>query len=168
MARGDDRRVDGRLFLEGGRQGGRNVASETARRTSRAGRRSKDLEGHVAVEEEDDTVWKGAVASLARDSRSGCRAATPCGDGHRSGDRSGCRQDGPAQGRGRDRTAGAGHIPIGGAGLMVRSDPNSASIVEAAVTRAISRAVGEGKGTRADALKAAIADARARMRAAAQ
>ena len=45
---------------------------------------------------------------------------------------------------------------------MVAYPPSSAPTVEAAVTRAISRVVGEGEGTRAKALKAALTDAQQR------
>jgi len=54
-------------------------------------------------------------------------------------------------------------IPIGGAGLIVAYPHSAADTVEPAVTRAITRAVGEAEGHHVQALKGAIADAQAKL-----
>jgi arylsulfatase len=54
-------------------------------------------------------------------------------------------------------------IPIGGAGLIVAYPRSAAGMVEPAVTRAVTRAVGEAEGTHVQALKAAIADAQTKL-----
>ena len=54
-------------------------------------------------------------------------------------------------------------IPIGGAGLIVAYPHSDAGKVEPAVTRAVSRAVGEAEGHHVQALKAAIADAQTKL-----
>ncbi len=54
-------------------------------------------------------------------------------------------------------------IPIGGAGLIVAYPHSAAEKVEPAVTRAITRAVGEAEGHHVQALKGAIADAQAKL-----
>lgn len=54
-------------------------------------------------------------------------------------------------------------IPIGGAGLIVAYPHSAAGKVEPAVTRAVTRAVGEAEGHHVKALKAAIADAQTKL-----
>ncbi len=54
-------------------------------------------------------------------------------------------------------------IPIGGAGLIVAYPHSAAGKVEPAVTRAVTRAVGEAEGHHVQALKGAIADAQAKL-----
>ena len=54
-------------------------------------------------------------------------------------------------------------IPIGGAGLIVAYPHSAAEQVEPAVTRAVSRVVGEAEGNHVQALKGAIADAQQKM-----
>ena len=54
-------------------------------------------------------------------------------------------------------------IPIGGAGLIVAYPHSAAGKVEPAVTRAVTRAVGEAEGHHVQALKGAIADAQNKM-----
>jgi uncharacterized membrane protein len=56
-------------------------------------------------------------------------------------------------------------IPIGGAGLIVVYDHEHAAAIEAAVTRAIKRVVGEATDSHVKAVKAALADASAKMSA---
>ena len=56
-------------------------------------------------------------------------------------------------------------IPIGGAGLIVVYDHKHAETVEAAVTRAIKKVVGEATDSHLKAVKAALADASAKMAA---
>ncbi len=121
---------------------------------------SKDLEGKVRVDEADHAVRKGAVALGGAGFVVGLfapplLAATAIGAALGAG-----------VGKAVQRKVTAGieeqardSIPIGGAGLMVAYPPSSAPIVEAAVTRAISRVVGEGPGDACEGLKAALADA---------
>ena len=54
-------------------------------------------------------------------------------------------------------------IPIGGAGLIVAYEHGNAETIEAAVTRAIQKVVGEAEGRHVEALKGALADAQAKM-----
>ena len=54
-------------------------------------------------------------------------------------------------------------IPIGGAGLIVAYPHSAADTVEPAVTRAITRAVGEAEGHHVKALKGAVADAQTKL-----
>ena len=56
-------------------------------------------------------------------------------------------------------------IPIGGAGLIVVYDHQHAEVIEAAVTRAIKKAIGEATDSHVKAVKAALADASAKMAA---
>ncbi len=56
-------------------------------------------------------------------------------------------------------------IPIGGAGLIVAYKHADAKVVEPAVTRAITKVVGEAEGHHVQALKAALADAQEKMAA---
>jgi uncharacterized membrane protein len=56
-------------------------------------------------------------------------------------------------------------IPIGGAGLIAVYDHEHAEAIEAAVTRAIKRVVGEATDSHVMAVKAALADASAKMSA---
>lgn len=54
-------------------------------------------------------------------------------------------------------------IPIGGAGLIVAYPNSAAAKVEPAVTRAVTRAIGEAEGHHVKALKGAIADAQTKL-----
>jgi len=54
-------------------------------------------------------------------------------------------------------------IPIGGAGLIVVYEHKHADVIEAAVTRAIKKAIGEATDSHVKAVKAALADASAKM-----
>jgi arylsulfatase len=54
-------------------------------------------------------------------------------------------------------------IPLGGAGLIVAYPHSAAGKVQPAVTRAVSKAVGEAEGHHVQVLKAAIADAQQKM-----
>jgi uncharacterized membrane protein len=56
-------------------------------------------------------------------------------------------------------------IPIGGAGLIVIYDHEHAEVVEASVTRAIKKVIGESTDSHVKAVKAAMADASAKMAA---
>ena len=127
---------------------------------------TKDLEGNLAVEQTDHMVREGAEGLGAVGLTVGLfapplLAATAIG---------------AALGAGagkllHHRTAQklqeqAGEtIPLGGAGLIVAYPKSSAEAVEPAVARAISRAIGEAEGHHVKALKAAIADAQAKIAA---
>lgn len=54
-------------------------------------------------------------------------------------------------------------IPIGGAGLIVVYDHQHAEVIEGAVTRAIKKVIGEATDSHVKAVKAALADASAKM-----
>ena len=56
-------------------------------------------------------------------------------------------------------------IPIGGAGLIVVYDQKHREAIEAAVTRAIRKVIGEATDSHVKAVKAALADASAKMAA---
>ena len=126
---------------------------------------SKDLEGNVTVDEEDHAARKGAVALGGAGFVVGLfapplLAATAVG-----------AVIGAGVGKVASRKVKAGieqgaqeTIPIGGAGLIVAYPPASAAAVESAVTRPIAKAVGEATGSHAKALKAAMADAQAKLR----
>ena len=127
---------------------------------------SKDLEGNVEVEEQDHAVRKGALAFGGAGFVVGLfapplLAATAIG-----------AAIGAGVGKTVQRKVIAGieqqaqdSIPIGGAGLMVAYPPEAAPVVEGAVTRAISRVIGEGTGSQAEAVKAALANAQGKMSA---
>jgi hypothetical protein len=61
-----------------------------------------------------------------------------------------------------EETAGE-TIPIGGAGLIVAYKHADAETVEPAVTRAVTKVVGEAEGRHVEALKGALADAQKKM-----
>ena len=54
-------------------------------------------------------------------------------------------------------------IPWGGAGLIVAYPRDSAEAIDQAVTHALKKTVGEAEGSKAKALKAALADAQQKM-----
>ena len=54
-------------------------------------------------------------------------------------------------------------IPIGGAGLIVAFPSSEHAKIDAAVTRAIKKAVGEAEGAKVKALQAALTDAQSKM-----
>ena len=56
-------------------------------------------------------------------------------------------------------------IPIGGAGLIVIYEHKHAEVIEAAVKRAVKKVVGEATDSHVKAVKAALADASAKMSA---
>jgi uncharacterized membrane protein len=63
------------------------------------------------------------------------------------------------------KASAEGAIPIGGAALIAVYHPASSAAIEAAVTRAIKRSNGEATGPHKTALKAAMADAQAKLNA---
>ena len=128
---------------------------------------SKDLEGNLTVEQTDHMVAEGAAGLGAVGFAVGLfapplLAATAIGAvigagagkllHHKTADKLG-EQAGET-------------IPIGGAGLIVAYHHDHAETVEAAVTRAVQKAVGEAEGSHVKALKGAIADAQQKMAAA--
>ena len=125
---------------------------------------SKDLEGNLAVEQTDHMVREGAAGLGALGfvvglfappllAATAVGAAIGAGAGkllHRKTEKK------------LEQQAGA-TIPLGGAGLIVAYPHSAAGKVQPAVTRAVSKAVGEAEGHHVQALKAAIADAQQKM-----
>jgi arylsulfatase len=125
---------------------------------------TKDLEGKLAVEQTDHMVREGAAGLGAVGFAVGLfapplLAATAIGaavgavTGKALHKKTGSKIE---------ETAGA-TIPIGGAGLIVAYPHADAVKIEAAVTRAIQKAVGEADGHHVKALKGALADAQSKM-----
>jgi uncharacterized membrane protein len=128
---------------------------------------SRDLEGTVTVDQEDHTVKEGAVALGGAGLVVGLfapplLAATAIGAAIGAGVGKVVHNKLKAG----IEAQGQETIPIGGAGLIVAYPPESSAAVEGAVARAIKRAVGEGRGSHVKALKAAMADAQAKLSAA--
>ena len=125
---------------------------------------SKDLEGNLAVEESDHMVREGAEGLGAIGFAVGLfapplLAATAVGAviGAASGKVLHHKTESKLE-----EQAGA-TIPLGGAGLIVAYPHSAAAKVEPAVTRALTKAVGEAEGHHVKALKGAIADAQQKM-----
>jgi len=125
---------------------------------------TKDLEGQLEVQQTDHMVREGAeglgavgfVVGLFAPpllAASAVGAVIGAGAGkllhHRTAEK-------------LEEQAGA-TIPIGGAGLIVAYPRSAAAKVEPAITRAITRAVGEAEGHHVKALKGAIADAQDKL-----
>ena len=128
---------------------------------------SKDLKGVVTVEQEDQAVRKGATAFGGAGLVIGLFAAPPLLAATAAGAVIGAGVGKLASRKirsGIEEQAGP-TIPIGGAGLVVAYPQGSGPAVDAAVQRAIKRVVGEATGSRSQALKAAMADAQAKMNA---
>lgn len=127
---------------------------------------SKDLDGHMSVQQTDHMVREGAAGLGAVGFAVGLfapplLAATAIGAAF-----------GAAGGKLlHRRTASkleaqaAETIPIGGAGLILAYPHSAAGKVEPAVTRAIKKVVGEAEGHHVQALKSAISDAQQKMAA---
>ena len=125
---------------------------------------TKDLEGNVSVEQTDHMVEEGAAGLAAVGFVVGffappLLAATAIG-----------AVLGAVGGKALHKKTGskieeaAGEtIPIGGAGLIVAYKHEVAETVEPAVTRAITKVVGEAEGHHVQALKGALADAQEKM-----
>jgi uncharacterized membrane protein len=126
----------------------------------------KDLEGELSVEQTDHMVAEGAaglgavgfaVGLFAPPLLAATAVCAVIGAGagkllhHKTADKLG-------------EQAGA-TIPIGGAGLIVAYHHAHSEAVEAAVTRAVEKAVGEAEGSHVKALKGAITDAQQKMAA---
>jgi len=125
---------------------------------------TKDLEGKLEVEQTDHMVREGAAGLGAIGfvvglfappllAATAIGALIGAGTGkllhHRAAEK-------------LEEQAGA-TIPIGGAGLIVAYPHSAAGKVEPAVTRAVTKAVGEAEGHHVEALKGAIADAQTKL-----
>lgn len=127
---------------------------------------SKNLEGELTVEESDHMVRDGAAGLGAVGFAVGLfapplLAATAVGAalGASAGE---LLHHGAA---GKIGEQAGETIPIGGAGLIVAYAEADASAVEAAVTRAVTTSTGRADGHHVKALKAALEDAQAKMKA---
>jgi uncharacterized membrane protein len=125
---------------------------------------SKDLQGNLAVQQSDHMVREGAAGLGAVGFAVGLfapplLAATAVGAVIGAGAGKLLHRKTASK---LEEEAGA-TIPLGGAGLIVAYRRSSAGKVQPAVTRAVSKAVGEAEGHHVQALKAAIADAQQKM-----
>jgi len=125
---------------------------------------TKDLEGNLDVQQTDHMVREGAAGLGAVGFAVGLfapplLAATAIGAAIGAGAGKLLHERTTKK---LEEQAGA-TIPIGGAGLIVAYPHSAAEKVEPAVTRAVSRAVGEAEGHHVQALKGAIADAQQKM-----
>ena len=125
---------------------------------------TKDLEGNLDVQQTDHMVREGAAGLGAVGFAVGLfapplLAATAIGAAIGAGAGKLLHERTTKK---LEDQAGA-TIPIGGAGLIVAYPHSAAEKVEPAVTRAVSRAVGEAEGHHVQALKGAIADAQQKM-----
>ncbi len=125
---------------------------------------SKDLEGNLSVEQTDHMVREGAAGLGAVGFAVGLfapplLAATAVGAaiGAVGGKALHHRTENKLE-----QQAGE-TIPLGGAGLILAYPRSTAATIEPAVTRAVSKAVGEAEGHHVHALKGAIADAQQKM-----
>jgi uncharacterized membrane protein len=127
---------------------------------------SKDLEGNLSIEQTDHMVEKGAkgmgavgfVVGLAAPpllAATAIGAAIGAGAGKLAQKKAG----------GKIEQAAGETIPLGGAGLIVAYQRDQAEMIEPAVTRAITKVVGEAEGHHVQALKGALAEAQEKMAA---
>jgi arylsulfatase len=125
---------------------------------------TKDLEGNLSVEQTDHMVAEGAEGLASVGFVVGLfapplLAATAIGAAVGAvGGKALHKKTGS-----KIEEAAGDTIPIGGAGLIVAYHRDVADQVEAAVTRSITRAVGEAEGSHVKALKGALADAQKKM-----
>src|SRR5690242_7779076 len=125
---------------------------------------SKDLAGDLSVEQTDRMVREGAAGLGAVGFAVGLfapplLAATAIGAAIGAGAGKLLHRRTASK---LEEQAGA-TIPLGGAGLILAYPHSAAGKVEPAVTRAITKAVGEAEGHHVQALKGAIADAQQKM-----
>ena len=127
---------------------------------------SKDLDGTMHVEQHDHIVKEGAEVVGAAGFLVGLLAppvlvATAVGAviGAGVGKVAHAKMESKIEEQAQET------IPIGGAGLIVIYDHEHAAAVEAAVTRPIKKVVGEATDSHIKAVKAALADASAKMAA---
>jgi arylsulfatase len=120
---------------------------------------SKDLKGELSVEQTDHMVREGAVGFAVGLFAPPLLAATAVGAAIGAGAGKLLHRKTASK---LEEQAGA-TIPVGGAGLIVAYPHSAAAKVEPAVTRALTKAVGEAEGHHVKALKGAIADAQQKM-----
>jgi uncharacterized membrane protein len=125
---------------------------------------SKDLEGNLTVEESDHAVEEGAAGLAGVGFVVGLfapplLAATAIGAALGAVGGEALHKK---LGKGIGEQAGD-TIPIGGAGLILAYPRSAAEKVEASVTRAVKKVVGEAEGHHVKALKGALADAQQKM-----
>ena len=125
---------------------------------------SKDLEGNLSVEQTDHMVREGAAGLGAVGFAVGLfapplLAATAVGAaiGAVAGKALHHRTENKLEEQAGET------IPLGGAGLIVAYPRSAAETIEPAVTRAVTKVVGEAEGHHVQALKGAIADAQQKM-----
>jgi uncharacterized membrane protein len=127
---------------------------------------TKDMKGEMSVEQTDHLVRKGAVKLGGVGLVVGL-FAPPLLAATAVGAALGAGIGKIARGKLKSKIEKQAEatIPIGGAGLIVAYPSSQGDKVEAAVTRAIKKAVGEAEGRRVKALQTAMADAQAKMNA---
>jgi uncharacterized membrane protein len=125
---------------------------------------SKDLDGTLEIEQHDHIVKEGAVALGGVGFVVGL-LAPPLLAATAVGAVIGAGVGKVAQGKVESALEAQAQetIPIGGAGLIVVYDHKHAEPIEAAVTRAIKKAIGEATDSHVKAVKGALADASAKM-----
>jgi arylsulfatase len=125
---------------------------------------SKDLEGELSVEQTDHMVREGAEGLGAVGFAVGLfapplLAATAIGTALGAG--GGKLLHHKAAGKISEQAGET--IPLGGAGLIVAYSHSEAAKVKPAVTRAVTKAIGEAEGNHVQALKGALADAQQKL-----
>ncbi|MFN8160454.1 MAG: DUF1269 domain-containing protein [Solirubrobacterales bacterium] len=125
---------------------------------------SKDLEGKLSVEQTDHMVREGAEGLGAVGFAVGLfapplLAATAIGAVMGAG--VGGLLHHKVSGKFGEQAAQT--IPLGGAGLIVAYSHSEAGKVEPAVTRAVSKAIGEAEGSHVEALRGALEDAQKKL-----
>jgi arylsulfatase len=125
---------------------------------------SKDLEGNLSVEQTDHMVREGAAGLGAVGFVVGLfapplLAATAIGAVIGAGAGKALHHKTQTK---LEEQAGES-IPLGGAGLIVAYPHSAAARVEPAVTRAITKVIGQAEGHHVEALKGAIADAQSKL-----
>lgn len=125
---------------------------------------SKDLEGNLAVEQTDHMVAEGAEGLGAVGFAVGL-AAPPLLAATAVGAAMGAAAGGLLHHKvsGKLGEQAGETIPLGGAGLIVAYSRSEAEKVEAAVTRAVQKTIGEAEGSHVEALKGALEDAQKKM-----
>ena len=125
---------------------------------------TKDMKGEMSVEQTDHLVRKGAVKLGGVGLVVGL-FAPPLLAATAVGAALGAGIGKIARGKLKSKIEKQAEatIPIGGAGLIVAYPKSQSDKVEAAVTRAVKRAVGEAEGARVKALQEAMADAQGKM-----
>ena len=127
---------------------------------------SKGLDGEMEIEQHDHIVRKGATTVGAAGFVVGLFAppvllATAVGAAIGAGAATVAKRKAETQLEEQAEQT----IPIGGAGLIVVYDHEHGPEIEAAVTRAVKRAIGEATDSHVKAIKAAMADASTKMSA---